>query len=122
MAQANRIANVLVSDYGFVPGERVILRSGNHPMLIAAWLAVLKAGGVAITTMPVLRERELVYMIGKAKVRFAISQASSPKTSTGPGPAPRISNTSSISATTARMPRKGDDGETRHVQQRRHGG
>ena len=42
-------------------------------MLIASWLAVLKAGGVAITTMPVLRERELVYMIGKAKVRFAIS-------------------------------------------------
>jgi 2-aminobenzoate-CoA ligase len=76
LAQANRIANVLVSEYGFVPGERVILRSGNHPMLIAAWLAVLKAGGVAITTMPVLRERELVYMIGKAKVRFAISQAS----------------------------------------------
>lgn len=74
--RANRIASVLVDDYAFVPGERVILRSGNHPMLIAAWLAVLKAGGVAITTMPVLRERELVYMIGKAKVRFAISHNS----------------------------------------------
>ena len=73
MHRANRIANVLVDDYGFVPGERVLIRSGNHPMLIASWLAVLKAGGVAITTMPVLRERELVYMISKAKVRFAIS-------------------------------------------------
>ena len=73
MIRTNRIANVLVEDYGFVPGERVLIRSGNHPMLIACWLAVLKAGGVAITTMPVLRERELVYMIGKAKVRFAIS-------------------------------------------------
>ena len=73
--KANRIANVLVKDCGFVPGERVLLRSGNHPMLIAAWLGVLKAGGVAITTMPVLRERELVYMIGKAKVRIAISNA-----------------------------------------------
>lgn len=71
--RSNRIAAVLAEDYGFVPGERVILRSGNHPMLIAAWLGVLKAGGIAITTMPVLRERELVYMIGKAKVRFAIS-------------------------------------------------
>ena len=73
MHRANRIANVLVEDYAFVPGERVLIRSGNHPMLIASWLAVLKAGGVAITTMPVLRERELIYMIGKAKVRFAIS-------------------------------------------------
>ncbi|MEX2453457.1 MAG: AMP-binding protein [Rhodospirillaceae bacterium] len=74
--RANRIANVLVEDCGFVPGERVLLRSGNHPMLVAAWLGVLKAGGVAITTMPVLRERELVYMIGKARVRVAISQES----------------------------------------------
>ena len=73
MHRANRIANVLVEDYNFIPGERVLIRSGNHPMLIASWLAVLKAGGVAITTMPVLRERELVYMIGKAKVRLAIS-------------------------------------------------
>lgn len=73
LERTNRIANVLVEDYGFVPGERVLIRSGNHPMLIAGWLAVLKAGGVAITTMPVLKERELVYMIGKAKVRFALS-------------------------------------------------
>ncbi|PPR11728.1 MAG: Benzoate--CoA ligase [Alphaproteobacteria bacterium MarineAlpha11_Bin1] len=73
MHRANRIANVLVEDHAFLPGERVLIRSGNHPMLIASWLAVLKAGGVAITTMPVLRERELVYMITKAKVRFAIS-------------------------------------------------
>jgi len=73
LAESNRIANVLVKDCGMVAGERVILRSGNHPMLIAAWYAVLKAGGVAISSMPVLRERELVYMIGKAKVQVAIS-------------------------------------------------
>lgn len=73
LARANKIANVLVQDYGFTPGNRVILRSGNHPMLVVSWYAVLKAGGVAISTMPVLRERELSYMIGKAKVQFAIS-------------------------------------------------
>jgi 2-aminobenzoate-CoA ligase len=72
--RANRIANVLVRKFGFVPGNRVLLRSANHPMLVAAWCAILKAGGVAISTMPVLRERELVYMIGKAKVQFAISE------------------------------------------------
>ncbi len=74
-AQANRIANVLVQDCNLIPGERVLLRSSNHPMLIAAWFAVLKAGGIAISTMPVLRERELVYMIDKAKVQIAISEA-----------------------------------------------
>ncbi len=72
-ARANRIAGVLVDEVGLVPGNRVLLRSANHPMLVAAWFAVLKAGGVAIPTMPVLRERELVYMIAKAKVQFAIS-------------------------------------------------
>ena len=71
--RVNRIAAVLVEDCGLVPGERVLLRSGNHPMLVASWLGVLKAGGIAVATMPVLRERELVYMIGKAKIRIAIS-------------------------------------------------
>jgi 2-aminobenzoate-CoA ligase len=71
--QANRVARVLVEDYGMVPGERVILRGSNHPMLVAAWYGVLKAGGIAISTMPVLRERELVYMIDKARVNLAIS-------------------------------------------------
>ena len=72
LAASNRIARVLVEDCALVPGERVLLRSGNHPMLIAAWFAVLKAGGIAISTMPVLRERELVYMIGKARIQLAI--------------------------------------------------
>ena len=73
MDDANRIANVLVKDYNVVPGERILIRSGNHPILIASWLAILKTGAIAITTMPVLRERELIYMIKKAKIRIAIS-------------------------------------------------
>ena len=72
--RANRIAAVLTEDLGLISGERVLLRSANHPMLIASWLAVLKAGGIAVATMPVLKERELVHMIGKAKIRLAISQ------------------------------------------------
>src|SRR5471030_1224505 len=46
---ANRIANLLVS-HGLVPGERVLLRDANSPMLVACWFAVLKAGGIAVTT------------------------------------------------------------------------
>ncbi len=75
LAQANRIANILVGDLGLAPGARVMLRSGNHPMLAAAWYAVLKAGMVAIATMPVLREREIVHIANKARVQAAISHA-----------------------------------------------
>src|SRR5690242_13408886 len=51
----DRLAWVLVEDAGLVPGNRVLLRGPNNPWLVAAWLAVLKAGGVVVTTMPLLR-------------------------------------------------------------------
>ena len=73
LAMSNRIANFLVEDCGLVPGNRVLLRSGNHPMLAAAWYAILKAGGVAVTTMPTLRSREIEYIAGKARIQYAIS-------------------------------------------------
>ncbi len=74
--KANRIAAVLVNDLGLVPGNRVLLRSANNAMKAACWLGVLKAGGVAVATMPLLRAQELSYMIGKAKVQFAFCDAS----------------------------------------------
>jgi 2-aminobenzoate-CoA ligase len=58
-ATANRIASVLVDDLGIVPGNRVLLRGPNNPWLVAAWFAVLKAGAVAVSTMPLLRAGEL---------------------------------------------------------------
>ncbi len=64
--RANRIANVLVEDLGLVPGNRVLLRAANNPMHAAAWFAVMKAGGIAVGTMPLLRARELSYVIEKA--------------------------------------------------------
>ncbi|HRE19923.1 MAG TPA: AMP-binding protein, partial [Rhabdaerophilum sp.] len=68
----NRIANVLVRDLGLVPGNRVLLRAPNNPMLVAAYFAVLKAGGVAVATMPLLRARELTYPIRKAKIHLGL--------------------------------------------------
>ena len=53
-AQANRIANVLVKGLGLVPGNRVLLRGANSPMLAACWFGVVKAGGIAVGTMPLL--------------------------------------------------------------------
>jgi 2-aminobenzoate-CoA ligase len=72
LARANQIARVLVEDYGLVPGNRVLLRSGNNPMLVACWLGVLKAGGICVTTMPLLRKAELEYILGHVAVRVAL--------------------------------------------------
>jgi 2-aminobenzoate-CoA ligase len=75
LAQANRIAHVLVDDMGLVPGNRVLLRAANNPLLAACWFAVIKAGGIAVVTMPLLRARELTDMIGKAQVSHALCDA-----------------------------------------------
>ena len=72
LENANRIAGVLVNDMGLVPGNRVLLRSANNPMLAACWFAVLKAGGIAVTTMPLLRSRELVQICNKTEAQFAL--------------------------------------------------
>jgi 2-aminobenzoate-CoA ligase len=72
LEKANRIANVLVRDLGLVPGNRVLLRAANTPMLVACWFAVLKAGGIAVATMPLLRARELSQIISKADVKLCI--------------------------------------------------
>jgi 2-aminobenzoate-CoA ligase len=69
--RVNRICNVLVERLGFVPGNRVLLRSANNPTMVAVYLAVLKAGGVVVATMPMLRAREIAYPIAKAKIAFA---------------------------------------------------
>ena len=52
--RVNRIANVLVNRLGLVPGERVLLRSFNNAMMVAAYFAVIKAGGIVVATMPML--------------------------------------------------------------------
>ena len=69
---ANRIARVLVEDLGVVPGNRVLLRGPNAPMLAACWFAVLKAGGICVTTMPLLRTRELCQIADKAEIALAL--------------------------------------------------
>lgn len=70
---ANRIAHVLVEDLGIVPGNRVLLRAPNTPMLAACWFAVLKAGAVVVATMPLLRRREILYTAEKAQIGLALT-------------------------------------------------
>ncbi|MEO8624922.1 MAG: AMP-binding protein, partial [bacterium] len=74
-ANANKIARVLVEDLAIVPGNRVLLRGANTPMLAACWFGVLKAGGVVVCTMAMLRERELKSIAQKAEVTLALTDA-----------------------------------------------
>ncbi|MGN6404358.1 AMP-binding protein [Sinomonas sp.] len=70
--RANQVAQVLAEDLGLLPGNRVLLRSPNNPWTIAAWLGVLKAGGVVVTTMHALRAAELEPIIAKTKPSVAL--------------------------------------------------
>jgi 2-aminobenzoate-CoA ligase len=74
-AEANRIANVLVQELGVVPGNRVLLRGANTPQLAACWFAVIKAGAIAVATMPLLRAVELGKVIAKAEITHALCDA-----------------------------------------------
>jgi 2-aminobenzoate-CoA ligase len=69
---SNRLAHALVENYSLKPGNRVLIRSGNNPALVAAWLAVTKAGGVAVNTMPMLRAGELTKIVDKAEIGLAL--------------------------------------------------
>ncbi|KAA1182410.1 AMP-binding protein [Rhizobium tropici] len=68
----NRIAHALVENFGVKPGNRVLIRSGNNPAMIACWLAVTKVGAVAVNTMPMLRAGELSKIIDKAEISCAL--------------------------------------------------
>jgi 2-aminobenzoate-CoA ligase len=72
LAKSNQVARVLVEEAGLVPGNRVLLRGPNNPWLVAAWFGVLKAGGVAVTTMPLLRAGELRTIADIAGVKLAV--------------------------------------------------
>jgi 2-aminobenzoate-CoA ligase len=69
---SDRIARLLVEEEGLVPGNRVLLRGPNGAMLFASWLGVLKAGGIAVTTMPILRPIEIATVIERAKISHAV--------------------------------------------------
>jgi 2-aminobenzoate-CoA ligase len=72
LARANQVAHVLVDDLGLVSGNRVLLRSPNNPWTVAAWLGVLKAGGVVVTTMAALRSTELAPIVEKTRPAVAL--------------------------------------------------
>jgi 2-aminobenzoate-CoA ligase len=70
--RTSQLARVLTEDFGLRPGNRVLLRGPNTPWLAAAWLAVIKAGGVAVTTMALLRPREIATIVGLTQPSLAL--------------------------------------------------
>ena len=72
LAQANRIANVLVREMNLKPGNRVLLHGPNNPMMAASWFAVFKAGGICVGSMPLLRAKELTEIVNKAEITHAL--------------------------------------------------
>ena len=89
LARANRIAHVLGDDLELVPGNRVLLRGANNPMIAACWLAIIKAGGIAVATMPLLRAKELTDTVIKAPCTLALCDASLLDELEAAGPAAR---------------------------------
>src|ERR1700742_3182143 len=72
---SNRLAHALVENYGVKPGNRVLIRSGNNPALVAAWLAATKAGAVVVNTMPMLRVGEVTKIVDKAEIGLALTDS-----------------------------------------------
>ena len=70
--KANQIAHVLIDDLGLKSGNRVLIRSANNPMMVACWFAILKAGGIVVATMPLLRSKELTTIIDCAEISHAL--------------------------------------------------
>lgn len=74
VVEVDRIAQVLTDDLGLVPGNRVLLRGGNSVAMALAWLAVVKAGLIAVATMPLLRAKELGDIIEKSQPLVALCE------------------------------------------------
>src|SRR5262249_23136375 len=93
--RVNRIANVLTRDLGLKPGNRVLLRAPNSPMMAAAHFAVIKAGGIVVATLPPLPAQELTYVGTQAEnalplchARVAAQRGKNPAASPLPRSAP----------------------------------
>ncbi|WP_367130910.1 MULTISPECIES: AMP-binding protein [Streptomyces] len=76
-AHVARIARTLTDDLGVVPGNRVLLRGPTSPWLAACWLAVMKAGAVAVTVLAAQRPHELATICALARIRHALCDARS---------------------------------------------
>ena len=69
---SGRIARLLVEEQDLIPGNRVLLRGPNTYTMFASWLGVIRAGGVVVATMPLLRPSEIATVIERAEISHAV--------------------------------------------------
>ena len=70
--RVDKLATQLVNDLGLVSGNRVLLRGSNSIGMAIAWMAVVRAGLIAVATMPLLRAKELGEIIFKGNITYAL--------------------------------------------------
>jgi 2-aminobenzoate-CoA ligase len=70
--RSDQIARVLTAELGVVPGNRVLICGPNSPWTVACWFGVLKAGGVVVTVVPLLRSEEIATVADIAQVSVAL--------------------------------------------------
>ena len=75
LRNACRMVHVLTHEFGLKPGNRVLVHASNTPLSIPVWWGIMRAGGVAVGTMPMLRAHELTVILEKAKVSYAVVDA-----------------------------------------------
>lgn len=71
-ARVSQVAHLLVSDFGLRPGNRVMLRIPNNVWAVICWLAVVKAGGVAVTSMVAWRSSEIQKIVDRVEPALLI--------------------------------------------------
>ena len=76
LERVDSIAHLLIDVLKLETGNRVLLRGSNDPMMAACWLAVIKAGLIAVATMPLLRATELAKILNKAEIIAALCDQS----------------------------------------------
>jgi len=67
----DRVGHALMH-LGVGPGDRVAMRLPNRPVFVATWLAVQKIGAVGVATMPMLRARELAYIVNDSGAKVFV--------------------------------------------------
>ncbi len=70
--ETNRFANAILA-LGLEPGERVMLILPNIPQLVIAYFGTLKAGGVAVFTLPTHGPAELVRQVRDSGARILVT-------------------------------------------------
>jgi fatty-acyl-CoA synthase len=75
LAEARALAGWLQAVAGVQRGDRVLLMLQNSPQFVAAFYAIMRAGGVVVPVNPMSRADELVHYVTDPEVKVAICAA-----------------------------------------------